>query len=284
MASELTWLYVCKIVWLHSLTDSIVSDWDSKFMSKFWHETHKLLGTKLLMSTSFHPQTDGASERAIRSVAQILCATVWPDQQDWMEKIPMVEFALNSTISNSSGFTPFELNYGYTSSVNPGFILEPSTMPGVMQFVARALQNLADMHDTIIESRVHQMHQVNRHQCKDDTFAQGDLVYVSTADLSLPKGRATKLLLKYVSPFKVLDVQLSTSNYKIELLAQLRARHLHDCFHWSKLCPYHVNDDALFPYQEVHMLYDFGIPDDQEWLVDEIIAHKWDKNKLMFQV
>jgi hypothetical protein len=65
------------------------------------------------------------------------------------------------------------------------------------------------------------MHHANHHRHEDDMFMQGDLIYVSTADLSLPKGRAMKLLLKYVSPFKVLDTQLSTSNYKIELPAQL---------------------------------------------------------------
>jgi hypothetical protein len=43
-----------------------------------------------------------------------------------------------------------------------------------------------------------------------------------------------------------------------------------------------VNDDVLFPYREVHMLYDFSVPDDQEWLVDKIVTHKWDKNKLTF--
>ena len=64
-ASDLAWLYICKIVHLHRLAETIVSDCDLKFTSKFWHETHKLLGTKLLMSTSFYPQTDGASERAI---------------------------------------------------------------------------------------------------------------------------------------------------------------------------------------------------------------------------
>ena len=75
-ASELAQLYVCEIVHLHRLAGTIVSDRDSKFMSKFWHETHRLLGTKLLMSTSFHPQMDGMSEQAIRSVAQILWAMV----------------------------------------------------------------------------------------------------------------------------------------------------------------------------------------------------------------
>jgi len=61
-ASELAQLYVRKIVCLHGLAGTIVSDRDSKFTSKFWHETHRLLGTKLLMSMSFHPQTDGVSE------------------------------------------------------------------------------------------------------------------------------------------------------------------------------------------------------------------------------
>ena len=70
-ASELASLYVKEVVHLHGLPESIVSDRDSKFMSMFWRETHRILGTKLLMSTSFHPQMDGASERVNRSV-QIL--------------------------------------------------------------------------------------------------------------------------------------------------------------------------------------------------------------------
>ena len=59
----------------------------------------------------------------------------------------------------------------------------------------------------------------------------GNLVFVSTADLSLLKGRVHKLLLKFVSPFKILDTQLSTSTYRVELLAQLQAQNLHNQFH-----------------------------------------------------
>jgi len=151
-ASELARLYVCEIVRLHGLARTIVLDRDSKFTSKFWRETHRLLGTKLLMSTSFHPQIDGALERAIRSVAQILQAMVRPDQQDWPDKIPMVEFALNSAISSLSGFAPFELNCGYTPSVNLGIMPELRAIPGVRHFVERTLQNLTDAHNAIIES------------------------------------------------------------------------------------------------------------------------------------
>ncbi len=283
-ASDLTWLYVHEIIHLHGLLETIVSDRDSKFTSRFWCDTHKLLGTKLLMSTSFHPQTDGASECAIRSIAQILRVMVHPDQKDWTEKILMTEFTLNSAISSSSGFAPFELNDGYPLSVSPGFVLEPGTMPRVKHFIAHALWNLSDAHDTIIESRVLQMHNVNHHRHHEDLFAVSDHVYVSSLDLSLLKGRASKLLPKYIGPFRVLDANPSTSSYKIKLPTQLRARHLHDRFHQSKLWPYHANDDSLFLHQEGKVLYDFGTPDDQEWLVDEIQSHKWDGDVLMFQV
>ena len=66
-----------------------------------------------MMSTAFHPQMDGATERANRSIGQILRTIVQPDQTDWVEKLPMVKFAINSKISSSTGFAPFELNYGY---------------------------------------------------------------------------------------------------------------------------------------------------------------------------
>lgn len=82
-ASQLAWLYIKEIVRLHGLADSIVSDRDPKFTSKFWKEVHRILGTKLLMSTAFHPQTDGVTERANRTVTQILRSVVRADQKDW---------------------------------------------------------------------------------------------------------------------------------------------------------------------------------------------------------
>ena len=57
---------------LHGVPESIVSDHDTKFTSTFWRELHKLMGTKLLISTAFHPQTDGATEQANHSIGQIL--------------------------------------------------------------------------------------------------------------------------------------------------------------------------------------------------------------------
>ena len=68
----ITWLILKEVVRLHGIPESIVSDRDTKFTSIFWKELHRLMGSKLLMSTVFHPQMDGATERANRSIAQIL--------------------------------------------------------------------------------------------------------------------------------------------------------------------------------------------------------------------
>ena len=100
-----------EIVRLHRLPDTIVSDRDPKFMSQ--SETHRLLGVKLAKSTAFHPQTNGASERMIRKVSQILWTVIRPDQLDWPKHLPMVEFSINSSIVASTGYVPFELTYGY---------------------------------------------------------------------------------------------------------------------------------------------------------------------------
>ena len=68
-ARGIAWLILKEVVRLHGIPESIVSDRDTEFTSIFWKELHRLMGSKLLMSTAFHPQTDGAMERANRSIA-----------------------------------------------------------------------------------------------------------------------------------------------------------------------------------------------------------------------
>ena len=71
-ARGITWLILKEVMRLHGIPESIVPDRDTKFTSIFWKELDRLMGSKLLMSTAFHPQTDGVMGRAIRSIAQIL--------------------------------------------------------------------------------------------------------------------------------------------------------------------------------------------------------------------
>jgi len=81
----------------------IISNRDPKFMLKWWCELHRIMGTKLLMSTSFHPQMDGATERANRSIGQMFWALIKPDQRNWVEKSPLIKFTINASVKVGVG-------------------------------------------------------------------------------------------------------------------------------------------------------------------------------------
>src|SRR6202011_2358477 len=281
--TELAWFYVCDVVRLHGMPELIVSDRDSKFMAKFWRELHRIMGTKLLMSTSFHPQTDGHLERVIRSIGQILRSTVDTDQKDWERRTPLTEFALNSSVNSLSSFALFKLNCGYMPRLVP-FPAKEAKYKGVREFAQRARSNLEMAHNAIIEARVKATYQANRHRSEETVFEVGDLAYLSTANLNLPKRRARKLAPKYIGPFKVLEVLPETSDYILKLSDELEHRRIHPKFHVSLLRPFEPNDDLLFPSRESKHFYDFGMPDDDEWLIDEIVGHRYSGKSIKFNV
>ena len=111
-AVDIAKLFVDSVVRVHGLPKTIVSDCDSKFRSHFWKEIFKNMGTTLDTSSGFHPQTDGQTERVNRKIEEMLQAYVGKRQNDWDERLGMVEFAYNNAIHSSTGFTPFYLCYG----------------------------------------------------------------------------------------------------------------------------------------------------------------------------
>jgi hypothetical protein len=236
------------------------------------------------MSTAFHPQTDGATERANRSVGKILRVMIEPNQSDWVEKIPLVEFAINSNISSSTGFAPFELNYGFMPTLLGGITSMEKAKPGVKHFVTQALSNLEMAHDAILESQVTQTYQANKRRRPELPYAVGDKAYLSTENLNLPKGRSRKLMPKFIGPYKVTESHPNESKYTLDLPPELKARRIHPSFHATQLCPHNKNDDVLFPKRKVRAYYDFRDAEDKEWLVDDILTHQWKGNKVSFLV
>lgn len=284
-ASELSWIYLKEIVRLHGLPASIVSDRDARFTSAWWQNLHKLLGAKLLMSTAFHPQTDGQTERANKDVGQIFRAIVRHDQKNWVEKTPMAEFAINISVSSATGFAPFELNGGYLPTMIKESRLDSPIPKGVRAFAEQALVNLAEAHDAIIEARVFQTLNANRKRGEDPVLGAGDLVYLSTKNLNLPRNRARKLCPKFIGPYKVAKANPKNSNYTLELPTALAKRGIHPTFHISLLRPHQASNDGMFPNRVQPEPYDFGLEDEHEWFVDEIIGHRCvDHGNLEFQV
>ena len=107
----------------HGLPQAIISDRDPKFTSEIWKSLFKIMGTKLAMSTSYHPQTDGLAERMIQILEDMLrryCAfgIEYKDSEgfvhDWVSLLPALEFAYNSSTHSTTQRIPFELERGYT--------------------------------------------------------------------------------------------------------------------------------------------------------------------------
>ncbi|KAI3509028.1 hypothetical protein L1887_24051 [Cichorium endivia] len=118
-------LYYKEIVRLHGIPKTIVSDRDSKFLSYFWNTLWRKVGTKLLFSTSHHPQTDGQTEVTNRTLGTLLRGLVSKTQKDWDVKIAHAEFAYNRSPTHATGRSPFEVVYG----VNPYMPLDLIPLP-----------------------------------------------------------------------------------------------------------------------------------------------------------
>ncbi|GJT81627.1 putative reverse transcriptase domain-containing protein [Tanacetum coccineum] len=108
----LTRLYIKEIVSWHGVPISIISDRDSHFTSRFWQSLQSALGTQLYMSTAYHPETDGQSERTIRTLEDMLRACVIDFGKGWEKHLPLVEFSYNNSYHASIKATPFEALYG----------------------------------------------------------------------------------------------------------------------------------------------------------------------------
>jgi hypothetical protein len=135
----------------------------------------------------------------------------------------MVEFA---SVSESTGYAPFELSGGYMPSMIKEIQGDEVFAKGVKLFVATTLQNLADMHDAIIEARTFQTDKANERQRDEPEITVGDLVYLSTKNLNLPQNHTRKLCSNFIGPYKVAESQAETSNYKLELPTALQARRI----------------------------------------------------------
>ena len=112
------------------------------------------------MSTAFHLQTDGATKRANCSIMQVLRTLIHNNQKDWDECCPAVEFALNSSVSATMGYAPFELCSGHIPQLGQHLSTD-TQFTGVKRFAEQALWNLTMAHDAIIEHRVMQAHHAN---------------------------------------------------------------------------------------------------------------------------
>jgi putative transposase len=106
-------IFIDDIVRLHGVPQEVVSDRNVRFTADYWREVTRILQTKLLMSTAFHPETDGLSENSNKMVVRYLRLFATHDQANSDNYLPLANYAYNSSVHRSTKLTPFELDLGF---------------------------------------------------------------------------------------------------------------------------------------------------------------------------
>jgi hypothetical protein len=245
-APQLATLFMREVVRLHGVPEAILSDRDPRFTAHFWRAFWAQLGTTLTMSTAYHPQTDGQTERANRTLEEMLRSRVNFAQSDWDEHLAAAELAANNAQQSSTGFSPFYLNYGQEVQLPLDQAiagLRPSNNPAASERIKRLAADLARARQHIEQAQKRQAHYADQHR-RAVTFKVGDQVLLSTDHLKLTgsEKRTPKLTYKFLGPFKVKRV-INDNAYELDLPAQLQ---IHPVLNISRLKPYR-DGHAAFP-------------------------------------
>jgi hypothetical protein len=251
----------------------IVSDRDRKFVSKFWRALFGSLGTKLAFSSAYHPETDGQTERVNRTMEQILRVFCLDKQDAWHEQLCMVEFVLNSAPHVSTGFSPFELMYGFDPAVPVTLstaAVDPATkVPAAQDFLQQMAHDLRAAQRSMEQAQARQRQQANKHR-RDHVFTIGDMVMLSTENLHIFKASGKKVLEKFIGPF---PVEAIINPVAVKLTLPPQYSRVHPVFHVSLLKPVPVDVAGWHDHDAEQLVPELAPDALQQRHVERVLAH-----------
>ncbi|GAA5880784.1 hypothetical protein JCM8547_003958 [Rhodosporidiobolus lusitaniae] len=212
------------------------------------------------MSTSFHPETNGRSERTNKTAIQILRQHVSRQQKDWVRFLPSTEFAINTAVNDSTGATPVELVLGYSPSLfhSSSTSSSSSTVPAADEVAEDRRAALNAARDALAAAKVCQAEQANRRRGNDTKRTVG----TPGPQNSSRAGTGHTLLWEFFP---------DTSTARLTLPPDNRA---HPVFHTSKLKVYTSNPIDDFPSCEPPRPDPIDVDGEQEWVIEEIVDEK----------
>ncbi|WVZ97144.1 hypothetical protein U9M48_042699 [Paspalum notatum var. saurae] len=226
-------LYIAKIVSLHGVPRTITSDRGSVFVSRFWEQLQNALGTKLIHSSAYHPQTSGQVERVNQIVEDMLRACALTYSTKWNECLPLAEFAYNNSYQKSLNMAPFEALYGRRCRTPLNWSEPGERVTFGPDLVTQAEEQVKFIQSNLKSAQSRQKSYSDRRR-RPLVFEKGDHVYLRVSPMKGVHrfGVKGKLAPRYVGPFKITE-QCGPVAYRLELPPHLAA--VHDVFQVSQL-------------------------------------------------
>lgn len=260
-AEDLSYTFLRTIVANHGVPEQLVSDRDKLFTSNFWKSLMKQLGTEHKLSTSFHPQTDGQTERTNQTLEQYLRGYVNYEQDNWVVLLPTAQHAHNTSPSADRGLSPHEALFG----------TEPETRLSLDDFAPNdsattKSKRIATLHEELqkdLQFLRHRMaYYANQRRVSGPTLKEGDKVYLLRRNIKT-KRASNKLDFTKLGPFEIKRKRGAVS-FELRLPKKMS---MHPVFHISLLEPAHPNatlqtqppeieDDFQSPQYEVERILD----------------------------
>ncbi|GJR81152.1 putative reverse transcriptase domain-containing protein [Tanacetum coccineum] len=248
---KLARLYLNRVVARHGIPASIICDRDGRFTSNFWKSFQKALGTDISMSTAYHPETDGQSERTIQTLEDMLRACVIDFGKGWVKHLPLAEFSYNNSYHASIKAAPYEALYGRKcrspvcwAEVGEAQLTGPELIQETTEKIVLIKQRMQAAQDR-------QKSYADRKR-KPMEFEIGDRVMLKVSPWKgvVRFGKRGKLNPRYVGPFRVL-AKVGKVAYRLELPQELSR--VHHTFHVSNLKKCYADEPLVMPLEGIHV-------------------------------
>lgn len=230
-ATETARLMVDHVFKLHGIPAEVTSDRGPQFTSQVWKSFCSALGAQANLSSGYHPQTNGQTERLNQELESMLRCMVSHNPATWSAHLPWVEYAHNSHVSASTGLSPFEASLGYQPPLFPEEEADLA-VPSVQHHLQRCRRVWTRTREALTKAAARHCRYADRLRSPAPQYTPGQKVWLSAKDVPL-KVSSRKLAPRFIGPYVVHSVILPSA-VKLKLPPSLR---IHPVFHVSQVRP-----------------------------------------------